>query len=240
MAAKSLKHPPALQALSPLQWAVLILLTTLVVAEILIAGGDLLWWQAWVVTIWLLMVSLGGRVWAEIRHPGLLAERAAYEDSQNVKSWDKLLSPLMVLTVTILPYLISGLDHRFGWSPAIPVELTILGLGLTFLGYGISAWALLENRFFSRVVRIQVERNHVVCDTGPYRFIRHPGYAGNLLGLVGLALGLASLWTLLPAVLALVVTLVRTSLEDQALQNELPGYREYARRTRFRLFPGIY
>lgn len=120
------------------------------------------------------------------------------------------------------------------------MELTILGLGLTFLGYGISAWALLENRFFSRVVRIQVERNHVVCDTGPYRFIRHPGYAGNLLGLVGLALGLASLWTLLPAVLALVVTLVRTSLEDQALQNELPGYREYARRTRFRLFPGIY
>ncbi|MGD8577364.1 MAG: isoprenylcysteine carboxylmethyltransferase family protein, partial [Thiohalophilus sp.] len=107
-------------------------------------------------------------------------------------------------------------------------------------GYAFAAWALAENRFFSSVVRIQVDRGHVVCDSGPYRVVRHPGYAGNILPLFGIVLALGSLWTLIPAAVALIITVIRTILEDQTLQDELPGYREYARRVRFRLIPGIY
>jgi protein-S-isoprenylcysteine O-methyltransferase Ste14 len=97
-----------------------------------------------------------------------------------------------------------------------------------------------ENRFFSAMVRIQTDRGHVVCDTGPYRFVRHPGYAGNILPLFGIVLALSSVWTLIPAAVALVIVIIRTALEDRTLQAELPGYQDYARRVRYRLFPGIY
>ena len=97
-----------------------------------------------------------------------------------------------------------------------------------------------ENRFFSGVVRIQTDRGHVVCDSGPYRIVRHPGYAGNILALPGIALALSSVWTLIPATVALIITVLRTALEDRTLQEELPGYRDYARRVRYRLMPGIY
>ncbi len=108
------------------------------------------------------------------------------------------------------------------------------------IGYTFAAWALAETRFFSGVVRIQAERGHVVCDSDPYRIVRHPGYAGNVLSLPGIALALSSVWTLIPAAVALIIAVVRTALEDQTLQEELPGYQEYVQRVRYRLFPGIY
>ena len=104
----------------------------------------------------------------------------------------------------------------------------------------LACWALAENRFFLSVVRIQMDRGHVVCDSGPYRIVRHPGYAGNILPLLGIVLAFGSVWTLIPAAVALIITVIRTVLEDQTLQEELSGYREYARRVRYRLIPGIY
>jgi protein-S-isoprenylcysteine O-methyltransferase Ste14 len=101
-------------------------------------------------------------------------------------------------------------------------------------------WAFVENRFFSSTVRIQTDRGHVVCDSGPYRIVRHPGYAGNIPPLLGIVLALGSVWTLIPAAVALIIAVIRTALEDRTLQEELPGYQEYTRRVRYRLFPGIY
>ena len=79
-----------------------------------------------------------------------------------------------------------------------------------------------------------------MCDSGPYRIVRHPGYAGNILALPGIVLALNSMWTLIPAAVALIIAVIRTVLEDQTLQDELPGYRAYARRVRYRLIPGVY
>ncbi|HKJ82895.1 MAG TPA: isoprenylcysteine carboxylmethyltransferase family protein [Mariprofundaceae bacterium] len=90
------------------------------------------------------------------------------------------------------------------------------------------------------MVRIQTDRGHVVCDSGPYRFVRHPGYAGNMLALFGIVLALSSAWTLIPTAMAFIITVIRTALEDQTLLEELPGYRDYARRVRYRLIPRIY
>ena len=146
----------------------------------------------------------------------------------------------MALSISFPLPIVAGLDHRFVWSPAFPLWLIVLGFILTSLGYAFAAWAMAENRFFSSVVRIQTDRGHAVCDSGPYGLVRHPGYAGNIPPLLGIVLALGSVWALIPAVATLIIAVVRTALEDQTLQEELPGYRDYARRVRYRLIPGIY
>jgi len=228
------------QSASPRQWLRLVVVYLLIPLILFVCGGDLGWWQAWLYSMLILAVGLGGRVWAEQRHPGLTAERQDVEKVQSAKAWDKVLAPLMALSVSFPMVIVAGLDHRFGWSLLFPLWLIVLGFLLISLGYAFAAWALIENRFFSSVVRIQLDRGHVVCDSGPYRIVRHPGYAGNMLALPGMVLALSSTWTLVPAAVALIIAVIRTVLEDQTLQDELPGYRDYVRRTRYRLIPGIY
>ena len=232
--------PKAAQAASPRQWIRLVVVYLLIPLILLICGGDLGWWQAWIYSLLIVAAGPGGRIWAERRHPGLMSERQNMEKAQSAKAWDKVLAPLMALSVSFPLVIVAGLDHRFGWSPVFPLWLIVFGFLLISLGYTFAAWALAENRFFSSVVRIQVDRGHVVCDSGSYRFVRHPGYAGNMLALPGIVLALSSIWTLIPVAVALIITVIRTMLEDQTLQEELPGYRDYAQRVRYRLIPGIY
>ena len=225
---------------SPRQWIRLVIAYLLIPLILFICAGDLGWWQAWLYSLLILTAGIGGRIWAEQRHPGITAERQNKESFHNAKAWDKVLAPLMALSVVFPMVIAAGLDHRYNWSPEFPLWLNVIGFILILLGYAFATWALAENRFFSGVVRIQTDRGHVVCDSGPYRFVRHPGYAGNILPLFGIVLALGSLWTLIPAAVALIITVIRTALEDQTLQEELPGYRDYARRVRFRLIPGVY
>jgi len=232
--------PKAAQTASLRQWISLAAVYLFIPLVLLMCGGDFGWWQAWGYSLLIVAAGIGGRIWAERRHPGLLAERQNIKKIQSAKAWDKVLAPLMALSVGFPLVIVAGLDHWFVWSPAFPVWLIVLGFILTSLGYAFAVWALVENRFFSSVVRIQTDRGHVVCDSGPYRLVRHPGYAGNILPLLGIVLALGSVWSLIPAAVALVIAVVRTALEDQTLQEELPGYRDYARRVRYRLIPGIY
>jgi len=230
----------AVQTVSPRQWIGLVVVYLSIPLVLLVCGGDFGWWQAWVYALLIVATSIGGRIWAERRHPGLLAERQNIEKIQSAKAWDKVLAPLMALSVVFPLVIVAGLDHRRGWSPVFPLWLIVLGFILISLGYAFAMWAFIENRFFSSTVRIQTDRGHVVCDSGPYRIVRHPGYAGNILPLLGIVLALGSVWTLIPAAVALIISVIRTALEDQTLQEELPGYRDYARRVRYRLIPGIY
>lgn len=239
MSAKTVSEKTA-QTASPRQWIRLAVVYLLIPLILLICGGDLGWRQGWLYSVLILAAGIGGRIWAEKRHPGLTAERQNIAKIQNAKAWDKVLAPLMAVSVGFPVVIVAGLDHRYNWSPEFPIWLIVIGFILVSLGYAFAAWALAENRFFSSVVRIQTDRGHVVCDSGPYRFVRHPGYAGNVLALFGIVLALGSVWTLMPAAVASIITLIRTALEDQTLQEELPGYRDYARRVRYRLIPGIY
>ncbi len=233
-------YPEIAQAASLRQWIRLVAVYLFIPLVLLVCGGDLGWRQAWGYSLLIVAAGPGGRIWAEQRHPGLMAERQNMEKAQSAKAWDKVLAPLMALSVSFPLVIVAGLDHRIGWSPVFPLWLIVPGFILIALGYAFAAWALAENRFFSSVVRIQVDRGHVVCDTGPYRFVRHPGYAGNLLALPGIVLALSSIWALIPAAVALIIAVIRTALEDRTLQEELPGYREYALRVRYRLIPGIF
>ena len=243
MSAKSVNEE-ASQSVSPRQWFRLVLVYLLIPLILFICAGDLGWWQAWVYSFLILASGIGGRIWAEQRHPGLTAERQNIENIQNAKAWDKVLAPLMAVSLVFPMVIVAGLDHRYNWTAywtgEFPLWLTVIGFILIAFGYAFAAWAFAENRFFSSVVRIQTERGHVVCDTGPYRFVRHPGYAGNVLALFGIVLALSSVWTLIPAAVATIISVIRTSLEDRTLQEELAGYQDYAQRVRYRLIPGVY
>jgi protein-S-isoprenylcysteine O-methyltransferase Ste14 len=230
----------AAQAESSRQWIRLVAVYLLVPLILFVCGGDLGWWQAWLYALLIVTAGIGGRIWAEWRHPGLMAERQNLENLKTAKAWDKVLAPLMAVSVVYPMVIVAGLDHRFEWSPEFPLWLNLIGFILISLGYAFAAWALAENRFFYSVVRIGTDQGHVVCDSGPYRFVRHPGYAGNILPLFGIVLALGSEWALIPAVAALIISVLRTALEDRTLKEELPGYRDYARRVRYRLIPGIY
>jgi len=230
----------AAQTVSPRQWIRLVVVYLLIPLLLFICGGNLGWWQAWLYSMLILAAGIGGRIWAEQRHPGITSERQNVENIQNAKAWDKVLAPLMAVSISYPMVTVAGLDHRYNWSSELPLWVIPIGFVLISLGYAFAAWALAENRFFSSVVRIQTDRGHVVCDSGPYRFVRHPGYTGNILALFGIVLALGSVWTLIPAVIASIITVIRTVLEDQTLQEELSGYRDYARCVRYRLIPGIY
>jgi protein-S-isoprenylcysteine O-methyltransferase Ste14 len=132
------------------------------------------------------------------------------------------------------------LDRRFGWPPEIPFWIQAGVYIPMALGALLSLWAALENSFFSAVVRIQEDRGQTVVRTGPYRFVRHPGYVGGLLFHLSIPLALASLWTFVPVSANVLLTIARTALEDKTLRSKLGGYEEYARETRYRLIPGIW
>jgi len=197
------------------------------------------WGMGWFLIGIMIAATLLSRLLLIRVHPDLLNERASSLDAENAKPWDKVLAPAMGLT-PLFVLVVAGLDERFQWSPSFGIEWQLTGLLLAALGYGIATWAMLANRFFSGVVRIQTERGHEVVDTGPYAFVRHPGYTGNLIAGLGFPLALSSLWSLVPLLLVLIVTVIRTRLEDETLQQELSGYAEFTSRTRYRLVPGIW
>jgi len=197
------------------------------------------WWEAWLYAMIYIMSFVISRVLVARRYPDLIAERAHYMQQENIKSWDKLLVLFLGLG-GVLVMLVSGLDALFGWSSAFSLPLKILSILILLAGYALSSYAMIENRFFAGTVRIQTDRGQKVVSSGPYRRVRHPGYAGALLANLATPLFLDSSWALLPTVFTMILFVIRTALEDAFLQNELEGYRDYARRVRYRLLPGVW
>jgi isoprenylcysteine carboxyl methyltransferase (ICMT) family protein YpbQ len=221
-----------------LKRAVQIGIQLLLIAGILfVSSGRLDWWMAWAyLAIFAIGVVINAAFLMRIG-PELIAERA--RGWTNAKDWDKVLGTLWGI-MSLIALLIAGLNVRFGWPPQIPLQLQVVGVLFVALGSAVSSWAMISNAFFAGTVRIQEERGHTTVSTGPYRFVRHPGYAGWILSGIALALMLGSLWALIPAVAAAIALVARTALEDQTLQEELEGYSDYAQRVRYRLVPGIW
>lgn len=200
-------------------------------------AGRLDWAWGWAFLAIYLASTAVNAVFLLRSSPEMVAERGRPGE---VKRWDALVSGLWALFQFVLVPLVAGLDVRFAWTGPVDLAWHVVGAAVFAAGLGLFGWAMVENAYFSTAVRIQGDRGHTVCRSGPYRFVRHPGYAGSILQSVGIAVLLGSAWALLPAAAAAVTIAVRTSLEDRMLQSELPGYGEFARDVRFRLVPGIW
>jgi protein-S-isoprenylcysteine O-methyltransferase Ste14 len=168
----------------------------------------------------------------------LINERS--KPGEGIKTWDKLLLGLSALIYLII-IVLAGLDSgRFHWTPDFNWVISISGVILIVIGQILFLIARSQNSFFSSVVRIQKDRGHVVCNTGLYKVVRHPGYLGMIISLLSLPLITTSVWSIIPTLIAIILLVIRTSLEDKTLINELDGYAEYTRKTRNKLIPFIW
>jgi protein-S-isoprenylcysteine O-methyltransferase Ste14 len=197
------------------------------------------WREAWIYASICILGFMVSRLFAARKNPGLMAERARFGQQPDAKSWDKMMTLLLTIGALII-HLVPGFDRLKGWSGGLGTPLVIAGFILVVGGYLLGSYALVANRYFSGMVRIQNDRDHQVVSSGPYRWVRHPGYLGAVITYAGIPFALDSLWTLIPVMVTIGVLVIRTSLEDRTLRSELAGYEEYTLQTRHRLLPGIW
>ncbi len=200
-------------------------------------AGTWTWAKGWLFVLVMVASCVVITVYVWRVNPELVAARI--NPHRGTKRWDKVLLGLF-LPAFLAIFPVAALDDgRFHWLP-LPWWACALGYGLLLLGMVLLTWAQAVNKFFEPTVRIQTDRGQRVIDAGPYAFVRHPGYASCFPLTAGIALTLGSLWALIPAGLSCLVLILRAQWEDQTLQAELAGYKEYTQRVRYRLFPGLW
>ena len=202
-----------------------------------ISAGRIDYWQGLIyVIIGLVMFLLNSTV---LRIDSELLEERS-KPGEGAKKWDKTILGLSFL-VTISMYIIVGLDSgRYHWSPDFHWSFCLLGIILTVSGQLLFLIAQKQNRFFSSTVRIQTDREHIVCETGLYKIVRHPAYLGSMIQSLGFPLLFCSLWSIIPISVMVILLIIRTALEDKTLKNELKGYLEYAHKTRYKIIPYVW
>jgi protein-S-isoprenylcysteine O-methyltransferase Ste14 len=204
---------------------------------VFLPAGRINWCPGWIfVVVVVVSFALSALVLARV-NPVIFRARSRFQPG--TKKWDLILVSVILLAFFAeIP--VAAFDAgRMEWS-AVPLWVVLLGYILLVGGIAVTARAQAVNPFFDPGVRIQSERGQRVVTSGPYRIVRHPGYTAAIGMFTGIPLALSSWIALLPAALAIVLLIIRTGLEDRLLQAELPGYSEYARQRRYRLFPGIW
>ena len=216
----------------------ILMLGSFSVAIIFAAAGSLNLWRVWLYYgVWAAAAVTGVLILMRL-NPELLVQRA--KRHVGTESFDRLLLPLYLATVGIVLPIVAGLDLGRLQLALLPVWTIWIGIPLYWSAMALSNWAMVVNRHFEPTVRIQSDRDHRVIDRGPYAWMRHPGYAAGIWGLLGFPLVLGSAAIYVPALFAAAVLVVRTVLEDRTLREKLPGYRDYALQVRWRLLPGLW
>jgi len=207
-------------------------------AVVFLSAGRLDWVWGWVLMVITGSILVLTPILLIPINPESFIERAKGLSAKGTKKWDIFVTAAATLCM-VAAWIVGGLDKRFGWS-MYPLSIHLMGMAIMIVGTILFLWAMISNAFFTEGVRIQSERQHSVCTQGPYRFVRHPGYVGSLLSQIATPLLLGSTWSIFPTILYVVLSIVRTFLEENTLKQELPGYREYSQQVRYRLIPGIW
>jgi protein-S-isoprenylcysteine O-methyltransferase Ste14 len=215
-------------------WAAVMALGWLVLP--FVAAGTLRWPGMWILIATLLSGNFVQRAYLSRHHPAILARRKSVK--VGTKRWD-IVWMLVAAPLTMVTPIVAGLAFRAG-SPPMPWPFALLGFALNTAGGLLWVRSMASNAHFEMSVRIQDDVGHAVVDTGPYRFVRHPGYASFCIGLWGGPFLLLSWPAFAVAPLFGAWIVVRAALEDATLRRELTGYADYARRVRFRIVPGVW
>ncbi len=223
--------------LKPLVVQSLVLLVSLALA-LFLPAGTINWLAGWIYLILFFSFFMGVNAWLLKHNPALLQERMRMSRPDQ-QGWDKVLFPLLV-TLPLAWLAFISLDAvRFRWSP-IPFGIREVGLIVLLCSFYLFFLTFRENSYLSTVVRVQEERGHTVVSTGPYRYVRHPMYAGFLLFMIGTPLLLGSGYGILLGLAFMMVVARRAVLEERTLQKELRGYAEYMSKVKYRLIPHVW
>ena len=203
-----------------------------------ISAGTIAIPRAWFLLIISLIGMFGQIAFVAARNPELVNHRGLWKKKKDTKSWDKIIVPGWGV-LSYMTFIVIGLDIRFDGAN-LGLWSAVVGTALFVFSVAVLTSAMLVNTHFEATVRIQTDRNHKVITTGPYKFIRHPGYVGASLWALSAPLIVGSVYGLIPAGMGVLLLIIRTALEDRTLQRELTGYSEYARQVHYRLIPGLW
>ncbi|MBN1573758.1 MAG: isoprenylcysteine carboxylmethyltransferase family protein [Deltaproteobacteria bacterium] len=204
---------------------------------LLVSSGTIGWINAWIYIGMRLLYHVTYVGLLMTKNPGLLNQRGRVK--KNTKTFDKVIL-ISFVPLSFLIQIVCGLDAvRFEWS-GMSLGFVVFGAVIWVLGISFTLWSMVANPHFEASVRIQEDRNQRVFTSGPYGIVRHPGYLGFILVLLGVPFILGSWWGLVPSSVFAITVMVRTDLEDRMLKGELSGYSEYAKETRHRLIPLVW
>lgn len=213
----------------------LLLLLTLILffVAFFLPAGSLYYWEAWVLMGVIFIPFTFVALWLVKHDPSLVERRMRYREKRAEER--KIIRIVQILF--IIGMLIPGFDYRYGWSD-VPFWLVIASDVIVFLGYMLVFSVFRENSYTSRIV--EVEKSQKVITTGPYSVVRHPMYVGVILMYVFMPLALGSYYALIPIVPSIFAIILRIFDEEKLLTKDLEGYREYCKKVRYRLIPGIW
>lgn len=202
-----------------------------------VSSGTLKNHRGWVYFIVYTISTVLGVLYLSRHNPEVLNERA--KERNNTEQWDKILLKIYVALAFFVIYIIAGFDIRFGWS-SISIFCMYPALAIVILSSLLAIWAMKENANFEATSRIQSDRIQNICESGPYKIVRHPGYLAIILWAVAISFVFGSIYMMIPSFFISVIIVIRTYLEDEMLKKKLVGYVEYSNRTKHRLLPYIW
>jgi protein-S-isoprenylcysteine O-methyltransferase Ste14 len=205
-------------------------------ALLFIPAGTLAYWPGWVFLVLFTLLTNGIGLYLAIKDPELLARRVKVGPVAEARPLQRVLIVLS-FGAMLVALIVAALDWRLGWSQ-VSVAVIVIGDVLVALGLGMTFAVMLQNRYAASTIRTM--EGQQVISTGLYGIVRHPMYLGALILLAGLPLALGSYWGLLVVPVGFVLLAFRIADEESMLVNELPGYRDYRRKVRYRLVPGIW
>jgi len=205
----------------------------IIAALLFLPAGSFQYWQGWLYLGVIFVPFVFALAYFLKTDPGLLERRMRIREKEGEQKLIVFLSSVIFFIGLLLP----GLDYRFGWS-AVPVPLVLAADVLVVLGYVLTFLTLRENSYASRI--IETEKGQKVISSGPYAYIRHPMYLGVIVMFLFTPLALGSYWAVFPFLTLPAFIALRILNEEVILLRDLPEYREYYSRVRYRLVPGIW
>lgn len=199
-------------------------------------AGTLHYWQAWVFLAVFALATWIPSVYLLRTNPAALDRRMRAGPLAETRTLQRIVITVVFICFPAM-FVVSALDHRFGWSP-VPAALSLVGDALVAIGLGVAMLVIIQNGYAAANVTVEAEQT--VVSTGLYGLVRHPMYTGNIILMVGVPLALGSYWGLVFVIPGLIVLILRIRDEEDLLGQELRGYREYTQQVHYRLVPHVW
>lgn len=200
---------------------------------IFLPAGSFSYFYGWLLMGLLFIPMLIAGIVMMIKSPALLESRLNAKENQKEQGLVQKLSGLMF----IVGFVLSGLGYRFGWY-VLPIWVVIVGSVLFVIAYILYAEVLRENAYLSRT--IEVQQGQKVIDTGLYGIVRHPMYSATILLFLAMPLILGSIFAFLVFLIYPFIIAFRIKYEEEFLEKELEGYKEYKQKVKWRMIPFIW